>query len=141
MIWSDETHIYCCTDCHHTGAPCPEAMALARHLVQRLGCACAPVEPDAYWDGFGRLEGCARTCPAKFVVSEGCVSIYCDVEADEDPTALAAFALSFLGAEGHAAFRLPAGLDQVPCSIVQAVPRESLPAQPQAGRRQRVSVA
>ncbi|MEM9628785.1 MAG: hypothetical protein AAGA21_21325 [Pseudomonadota bacterium] len=123
MIWSDDTHIFTCTNCRHLGAPCADATVLARKLVEAVRRASPFTAEDFEVTGHGRLEGCARTCPARFVANKTHISIYGDVSADTDLTSLASFADSFFESGRHETIELPASLDRTPCEMIRAVPK------------------
>ncbi|MEM9440256.1 MAG: hypothetical protein AAGA73_07420 [Pseudomonadota bacterium] len=123
MIWSDDTHVFTCTNCRHLGAPCADATVLAQKLVNAVRRASPFTAKDFEVTGHGRLEGCARTCQARFVASKSHVSIYGDIGADDDLASLASFANSFFESGRHETITLPAGLDRMPCEMIRAVPK------------------
>ena len=123
MIWSDNIHIFTCTNCRPLGAPCADAAVLARKLVEAVRRASPFTAPDFEVTGHGRLEGCARTCPARFVASKAHVAIYGDVGANADLASFASFAASFFESGQHETIELPAGLDRTPCEMVRAIPK------------------
>lgn len=83
------------TTCQRTGWQCPAACSLARHLAQAAKIACAAV-PDFSLIGRTRLDGCAATCDAIFVMNAESVKLFCGVDELADLTALCDFSDAFL---------------------------------------------
>ena len=128
MIWDDDTHEFSSTSCLHTGAPCPAAVRMAERLVSALRLSDPFTGEDFQITGSGQLTGCKRSCAALYVAGKSAVRIYCDVADDADTGALDRFASGFFG-PGTAGVALScAGLEQIPCAMVQALPHDSLPA-------------
>ena len=125
MIWSSKTHDFTCTNCNHIGGPCADAGRLAKALADTIAIAWRFTAPDFEVSGHGRLQGCARTCCARFVARKAAVRIYCDVEAEADADTLEALADAFLTSDRSTVAQASSRLDAVPSGIVQAVPRQA----------------
>ncbi|WP_212523550.1 hypothetical protein [Actibacterium sp. MT2.3-13A] len=123
MIWADDTHEYSCSTCRHSGAPCPAAAQLAERLAAALRLSAPFTAEDFEVTGSGRLTGCARSCAALYVASTRAVRVYCDVDGDADPAPLARFAAAFFGPGAAGALLGRGGPEQIPCAMVQALPR------------------
>jgi predicted metal-binding protein len=122
MIWADDTHDFSCTACRHCGGPCPAAARMAERLVSALRLSGPFTADDFEITGAGRLTGCSRSCNALYVAGKTSVRIYCDVAEEADIAALERFAAAFFG-PGTAGIALScAGLEQIPCAMVQALP-------------------
>lgn len=128
MIWADDTHDFSCTTCRHSRAPCPAAAQLAERLVTALRLSEPFTADDFEITGSGRLSGCERSCAARYVASKTAVRIYCDVADGADTDALDRFATAFFGPEAAGTSLACAGLDRLPCAMVQALPRADRPA-------------
>ncbi|MGC9370011.1 MAG: hypothetical protein ACP5DX_10775 [Paracoccaceae bacterium] len=122
MIWADDTHDFSCTTCRHSGAPCPAAARLAERLTAALRLSDPFTAEDFEITGSVRLTGCERSCAALYAASKGAVRIYCDVDEDADTDALDRFAAAFFGPDAAGASLACAGLDRLPCAMVQALP-------------------
>lgn len=84
------------TNCRRTGRQCPAACDLVRHLARAARMVCAAV-PDFSLTGRTRLEGCAATCEAAFVMNVDSVDLFCGVDERANLTALCDFSDAFLG--------------------------------------------
>lgn len=102
------------TACPRIGQACPMALRVARDL-ERAGRCAQSAAPDFEMTGLTRLEGCARTCPALFHISERGVALWCGVEAGADLDALARFADAFLDANAGNAVKVT---DEMPLAFV-----------------------
>lgn len=111
------------TACSRIGRVCPMALRVARDL-ERAGRCAQSAAPDFEMTGLTRLEGCARTCPALFQISERGVALWCGVEAGADLEALAQFADAFLDAGAGSPVAVP---NEMPLAFVLSRGPSALP--------------
>ncbi|KPQ05661.1 MAG: B12-responsive protein of unknown function DUF1636 [Rhodobacteraceae bacterium HLUCCA12] len=112
---TDDTRLIS-TICPRIGRACPAAERMVRQLALADRCA-RGAAPEFEMTGSTRLDGCARTCPALFELSQSGVALYCGVSPDADPQALARFARAHLAGKAVA---LRPGSGALPLAFVLA---------------------
>ena len=93
---SEATHDFTLSVCMHLGRPCPAANRMLRTLAKALACAKDATEEGFEVTGESTLEGCDRSCHAKFQASHDRIRVFCGTEKDADLPALNRFADTML---------------------------------------------
>ena len=113
--------------CLHTGGPCPALARMVTALTGALDKARPVTTPEFELSGESKLEGCPRTCDARFVASHHRIRVFCDVPPAAEISALDRFADAFL-APAQTDFPLVAStLPHRPCALAQVLTNPMVP--------------
>ena len=93
---SEATHDFTLSVCMHLGRPCPAANQMLRTLAKALASAKGYTEDEFEVTGESELEGCDRSCRARFQASHDRIRVFCGTEEDADLPALNRFADAML---------------------------------------------
>ncbi len=93
---SEATHNFTLSICMHLGRPCPAANRMLRTLANAVASAKETTEEGFEITGESSLEGCDRSCHAKFQASHDRIRVFCGTDTDDELTALNRFADAML---------------------------------------------
>lgn len=115
---TSDTHSFMATTCLHLGRPCPAAERMIRVLAQALDMAKGSTDGDFEVSGQSLLDGCEKSCPARFQASHSRIRVFCGAQETDDLGALNQFADAML-----APHVLPVPTKVTPGSFVEALPK------------------
>ncbi|MCD9148103.1 hypothetical protein [Pseudophaeobacter flagellatus] len=115
--------------CLHTGTSCPALARMVTALTGALDKARPVTTPDFELCGESKLEGCPRTCAARFVASHHRIRVFCDVPPAAETSALDRFADALLVPSQEAFPLVASTLPHRPCALAQVLTKPLDPKQ------------
>lgn len=123
MTKMERTHHFSQTTCMHLGGPCPALAKMLQALTTALDKARPVTTEDFEICGESVLDGCPRSCPARFFATHDRIRVFCDVTKTAERGKLDLFADMLL--DPTSAAQPASGIQERPCALGEVRPKQT----------------